>query len=33
MFGGEIMGVVPAEDAKLEDIGMMMAGSKRMGGA
>jgi len=33
MFGGEIMGVVPVEDAKLEDIGMMMAGSKRMGGA
>ena len=31
MFEGEIMGIVEAENARLEDIGMMMAGSKRMG--
>jgi simple sugar transport system ATP-binding protein len=31
IFEGEIMGTVRAEDARLEDIGMMMAGSKRMG--
>jgi len=30
MFEGQIMGIVQAEDAKLEDIGLMMAGSKRM---
>jgi simple sugar transport system ATP-binding protein len=30
MYGGEVMGIVKAEDAKLEDIGMMMAGSRRM---
>ena len=31
MFEGEIVGIVEAENARLEDIGMMMAGSKRMG--
>jgi ABC-type uncharacterized transport system ATPase subunit len=31
IFQGEIMGIVHAENAKLEDIGLMMAGSKRMG--
>lgn len=30
MFSGEIMGIVKTEDAKLEDIGLMMAGSKRL---
>lgn len=30
MFSGEIMGIVKAQDAKLEDIGLMMAGSKRL---
>jgi simple sugar transport system ATP-binding protein len=33
MFEGEITGIMQAEDARLEDIGMMMAGSKRMGAA
>jgi ABC-type uncharacterized transport system ATPase subunit len=32
MFEGEIMGIVRAEDANLDDIGLMMAGSKRIGG-
>ncbi len=31
MFEGEIMGILPAEKASLEDIGLMMAGAKRMG--
>ena len=31
MFGGEIMGIIRAEDAVLEEIGLMMAGSKRVG--
>ncbi|RLG45678.1 MAG: heme ABC transporter ATP-binding protein, partial [Thermoproteota archaeon] len=31
MFEGEIMGILPAEKANLEDIGLMMAGAKRMG--
>jgi ABC-type uncharacterized transport system ATPase subunit len=30
MYGGEVMGIVKAEDAKLEDIGLMMAGSRRL---
>jgi ABC-type uncharacterized transport system ATPase subunit len=30
LFSGEIMGIVKTEDAKLEDIGLMMAGSKRL---
>ncbi len=30
IFEGEIMGIVRAEDARLEDVGLMMAGSKRM---
>jgi ABC-type uncharacterized transport system ATPase subunit len=30
MFEGQIMGTLLAEDAKLEDVGLMMAGSKRM---
>ncbi len=32
MFEGQIMGTVQAETANLEDIGMMMAGSKRIEG-
>lgn len=32
MFEGEIMGIVRAEDANLDDIGLMMAGSMRIGG-
>jgi len=31
MFEGEIMGIVHASDAVLDDIGLMMAGSKRIG--
>lgn len=31
MFEGEIMGILPTEKANLEDIGLMMAGAKRMG--
>jgi len=31
IFQGEIMGIVDAESAKLEDIGLMMAGSQRIG--
>ena len=31
MFEGEIMGILPVEKANLEDIGLMMAGAKRMG--
>ena len=31
IFEGEIMGILPAEKANLEDIGLMMAGAKRMG--
>jgi ABC-type uncharacterized transport system ATPase subunit len=30
MYEGEVMGIVNAEDARLDDIAMMMAGSKRM---
>jgi len=30
MFKGEIMGIIDAEDAKKEEIGLMMAGAKRM---
>lgn len=29
MFGGEVMGIVDAEGAKMEEIGLMMAGEKR----
>jgi ABC-type uncharacterized transport system ATPase subunit len=31
LFGGEVMGVVQAEDADLEEIGLMMAGAYRQG--
>lgn len=30
IFRGEIMGVVPAAEASLEEIGLMMAGERRM---
>ncbi|GFN22319.1 ABC transporter ATP-binding protein [Thermanaeromonas sp. C210] len=30
MYEGEIMGVVPTAEANIEDIGLMMAGAKRM---
>ena len=30
MYEGEFMGMVPAEHASIEDIGLMMAGAKRM---
>jgi len=30
MYEGEIVGIVPTEKAKIEDIGLMMAGAKRM---
>jgi simple sugar transport system ATP-binding protein len=30
MYEGEIVGIVPAEGANVEEIGLMMAGSKRM---
>jgi simple sugar transport system ATP-binding protein len=30
MYEGEVMGIVNAENARLDDIAMMMAGSKRM---
>ncbi len=30
MYEGEIMGIVPAEGADVEEIGLMMAGSKRL---
>ncbi|MCS7240167.1 MAG: heme ABC transporter ATP-binding protein, partial [Candidatus Bipolaricaulota bacterium] len=30
MFRGEIMGVVPAAEATLEGIGLMMAGERRV---
>jgi simple sugar transport system ATP-binding protein len=30
MFGGELMGIVPAQEADLEEIGLMMAGSHRL---
>ena len=30
MFEGEIMGILPAEQADLETVGLMMAGSKRL---
>jgi simple sugar transport system ATP-binding protein len=30
MYEGEIAGIVPAEDANVEEIGLMMAGSKRL---
>ncbi|KUK26822.1 MAG: ABC transporter ATP-binding protein [Acetothermia bacterium 64_32] len=29
MFGGEIMGILPAAEASLEEIGLMMAGERR----
>lgn len=31
MYGGKIMGVLPAESAQVEEIGLMMAGSKKGG--
>ncbi len=31
MFRGEIMGIVPAGEATLEELGLMMAGEKRVG--
>jgi len=30
MFRGEIMGIIPAAEATLEEIGLMMAGEKRV---
>lgn len=30
MYEGQIMGVVPTEEANIEDLGLMMAGAKRM---
>ncbi|MCL4459952.1 MAG: ABC transporter ATP-binding protein [Chloroflexi bacterium] len=30
LYGGEIMGIVPAAAANIEDIGLMMAGSKKV---
>jgi simple sugar transport system ATP-binding protein len=30
IYEGEIMGTFPAEEANLDDIGLMMAGSKRL---
>ena len=30
MYEGEIVGIVPAEEAEVEEIGLMMAGAKRM---
>lgn len=30
MYEGEIVGIVPTEKAKIEDIGLLMAGAKRM---
>ncbi|WP_227765366.1 ABC transporter ATP-binding protein [Zhaonella formicivorans] len=32
MYEGEFMGVLPIEEADLEEIGLMMAGAKRLGG-
>lgn len=32
MYEGEFMGVLPVEEADLEEIGLMMAGAKRLGG-
>lgn len=32
MYEGEFMGILPVKDANLEDIGLMMAGAKRLGG-
>jgi ABC-type uncharacterized transport system ATPase subunit len=29
MYEGEIMGIVPAEEADIEEIGLMMAGTKQ----
>ncbi len=31
MYEGEIMGILPIEDAKIDDLGLMMSGAKRMG--
>lgn len=31
LFGGEIMGILPAEAAGIETLGLMMAGAKRLG--
>jgi ABC-type uncharacterized transport system ATPase subunit len=28
IYEGQVMGIVPAEDANLEEIGLMMAGSR-----
>ncbi len=30
MYEGEIMGILPIDDAKLDDLGMMMSGAKRI---
>lgn len=32
MYEGEFMGVMPIAEAEIEDIGLMMAGAKRLGG-
>ncbi|MCL2323098.1 MAG: ABC transporter ATP-binding protein, partial [Oscillospiraceae bacterium] len=32
MYEGEVMGILHIDDAKLDDLGMMMSGAKRMGG-
>jgi simple sugar transport system ATP-binding protein len=29
LYEGEIMGILPAEKAKVEEVGMMMAGARR----
>jgi len=31
MFSGEVMGIIDAAEAKIEEIGLMMAGEKREG--
>ena len=31
MFEGKLMGLLPVEEAEVEEIGLMMAGSKRVG--
>ena len=32
LFEGEIMGILPAAEARIEELGLMMAGAKRSGG-
>lgn len=33
MFEGQIMGILPIDEAEIDDLGMMMSGAKRMGGS